>query len=191
MSAPTVARPGAISAEYPDNYTEVSWDQSTLNDIQSNEWNSSHYRFGPTIFWETVNASTEEVIPWDQEIPLNSWIDFVVEIPYSALSGRVPHAVGFTGQYFNLSEMEDGQMSQRDNQPIMMIGIYYVTWDRWEMYSSKDAVWPDGPPGELPENFTLADVFSPMVEPYVELDNVSSQYNEEPEQYKAEFRIRH
>ena len=189
MSTPTIVRNGATPADYPDNYTEVSWDRSTVNEIQQNDWNSSHYKFGPLIFWETVNATTEEVIPWDQEIPLNSWIDFVVEIPYSALSGQEPHAVGFTGQYFNLSEMNDGQMTQQDNHPIMMIGIYYVTWNRWEIYSSKDAVWPDGPPGELPENFTLSDVFGQMVEPYVEIDNASSRYVRGAEGHLAEFRI--
>ena len=190
MSNPTVVRNGATPADYPDNYTQVSWDRATLNEYQTNDWNSTHYRYGPTIFWETRNASTQEVIPWIQEIPLNSWIDFVVEIPYTSLSGQVPHAVGFTGQYFNLSEMEDGDMRQEDNHPIMMIGIYYVTWDRWEIYSSKAAIWPGQEElGELPPDFTLEDIFSPMVEPYVELDNVSSRYYPEAEQYKAEFRI--
>ena len=72
MSNPTVVRNGATPADYPDNYTQVSWDRATLNEYQTNDWNSTHYRYGPTIFWETRNASTQEVIPWIQEIPLNS-----------------------------------------------------------------------------------------------------------------------
>ncbi len=178
-----------IITDYPYDYTEVSWDQQTVNEEGSETWQSSHYQFGPTLNWHTRNDTTGEIIVWDQKIPLNQWFDVIVEIPKTALSGQVPRALAITGSYFNLSLMEDGEMKDIDNNPITLFAIYYVPEDRWEVYSSIETQWPDHPPSEISENFTLADVFGPMVNPFAEIDVSGSSYENGTESYWGVFKI--
>jgi hypothetical protein len=188
-SGPLVTNPPGTLADYPYNFTQVTWDQASVNEYRVDEWNSSRYRFGPAVNWHTRNATDNMVIDWDQEIPLNAWADFIVEVPYNALGGVVPRAVAIQGSYYNLSEMKDGEMQHEDNNPISVLGIYYVPEDRWEVYSSKMTIWPEGPPSDLPENFTLSDVFGPMVDPFLEMDEVASTYVPGAESYWARFRL--
>jgi len=184
-----VAKPQMMPADYPFNFTEVSWDQATVNEYREHQWNSTRYRFGPSVNWHTRNATSNEIIAWDEEIPLNSWFDFIIEIPKTALGSQVPHAVAIQGSYFNLSEMEDGEMNQEGPHPISLLAMYYVPEDKWEIYSSKQTNWPEGPPGELPENFTLSDIFGPMVEPFANLDEINSDYRPGVEAYWGRFRV--
>lgn len=178
-----------IIADYPDNYTEVSWDRQIVNEEGNQTWQSSHYKFGPTLNWHTRNATTGEIIAWDAEIPLNQWFDFVVEIPKTALSGQIPRAIAISGSYFNLSQMQDGEMQDLDQSSITLFAIYYVTEAKWEVFSSKNTQWPEHPPSEIPENFTLSDVFGPMIEPFAEIDPVGSSYINGTESYWSTFRI--
>ncbi|MBN2229103.1 MAG: hypothetical protein JW779_05875 [Candidatus Thorarchaeota archaeon] len=177
-----------VLTDYPINYTEVSWDQQTINEQREEQWNSSRYRFGPKINWHTRNASTNEITDWAQEIPLNTWFDFILEIPYTALSGQVPYAIALMGNYYNLSEMEDGEM-HNDFHPYALFAIYYVLEDRFEIYSSKETTQVEGAPKDLPENFTLSDVFGPMVEPFAEINHTASGYIAGTEAYWGRFRI--
>ena len=178
-----------IIADYPNDYTEVSWDQQVVNDEGNETWESSRYRFGPTVNWHTRNDTTGEIIDWDKMIPINQWFDIVIEIPKTALSGDVPRAIAISGSYYNLSQMQDGEMKDVDQSPITMLAIYYVIENQWEMYSSKDTHWPDHPPTEFPENFTLSDIFGPMVEPFAEIDPFGSTYANGTESYWGVFKI--
>lgn len=183
-----VAETKSVLADYPLNYTKVSWNQQIINDQREEQWNSSRYRFGPTLNWHTRNALTNEIIPWDQEIPIDTWFDFILEVPKTALGGQVPRAMIIMGNYYNLSEMDDGVMDV-DFHPYAMAAIYYVPEDRFEIYSSKATINPSESPGPLPDNFTLSDVFGPMVEPFAELNMIDSDYVIGDESHWCRFRL--
>jgi len=189
QSNPRVINQKYSLADYPSNFTQVSWDQATVNEYRVDEWNSSRYRFGPAVNWHTRHASNNSIIDWDEEIPLDYWVDFIVEVPYNALGGVVPRAVAIQGSYYNLSEMKDGEMQQEGPHPISLFGIYYVPENKWEVYSSILTSWPNGAPGDLPENFTLSDVFGPMVNPFVEMNETGSNYILGAKAYWARFRM--
>ncbi|RDE16261.1 MAG: hypothetical protein C4K48_01880, partial [Candidatus Thorarchaeota archaeon] len=182
-------KPQGTIADYPFNFTRVTWDQQIINEQREEEWNSTGYRFGPTVNWHTRNATNSAIIAWDQEIPLGSWVDFIVEIPYTALSGQVPFAVAIMGSYYNLSRMVDGKVSSSDENPIGVMALYYVSENKWEIYSSKVIDMPEAPPSSLPENFTLSDIFGPMVEPFAEIDDIGSSYEAGSEAYWGRFRL--
>ncbi|TFG33544.1 hypothetical protein EU527_08010 [Candidatus Thorarchaeota archaeon] len=188
LSEHQIGQPNSVTADYPMDYTEVSWNQQIINEQREEQWNSSRYRFGPTLNWHTRNASTGEIIDWNQEIPIDTWFDFILEVPKTALSEQIPHAILLMGTYYNLSEMVDGEMNV-DFHPYALAVIYYVPEDRFEIYSSKETTNPTGLPGDLPENFTLSDVLGPMVEPFAEIDMVGSDYVVGAESYWGRFGV--
>jgi hypothetical protein len=179
-------------ADYPENYTRVDWDLGTLNEENNHTWNSNRYRFGPTINWHTRNTTDSSLIGWADEIAIDEYVDFIVEIPYTALQGQTPTGVYLMAQYFNMSAManSEGEFRMSGNSPNFWMVYYDIVGDRWLDYSSKNATWPEGPPGDLPENFTIADVFGAEVEPYAEVDYGSTTYSATAEAYWARVRIR-
>ncbi len=178
------------TADYPINYTEVDWDLGTVNEEFENTWSSNHYRFGPTINWHTRNTTDSTLIRWEDEIGIGEYVDFRVEIPYNALGGQTPAGVYLSGQYYNMSQMKEGDFYQESNSPITWMVYYSIVHDRWLLYSSTNATWPEGPPGELPENFTLADVFGDEVNAFAELDIAHTGYIAGAESYWANIRLR-
>jgi hypothetical protein len=179
-------------ADYPENYTRVDWDLGTVNEENNHTWNSNHYRFGPTINWHTRNTTDSSLITWDDEIAIDEYVDFRVEIPYNSLGGQTPTGVYLMGQYFNMSALanSEGQFQMSGNSPNFWMVYYDIVGDRWLTYSSTNATWPEGPPGELPANFTLDMVFGTEVNPYAELDVANTGYTPTLEAYWANVRIK-
>ncbi|RLI54925.1 MAG: hypothetical protein DRO87_09570, partial [Candidatus Thorarchaeota archaeon] len=161
-----------------------------MNDYREEQWNSSRYRYGPKVTWHTRNVTDSSIIPWTGEIPLNDWVDFIIEIPYTALSGKVPVSVGISGQFYNLSEMKDGEMRPSGQNPISVLAFYFVNEDRWEVYSSKAIVWPEQPPHDLQDNTTLLDVFGPPTEPFAEMAYDNCSYIPGRESYWGRLRLK-
>ncbi|MFW9892107.1 MAG: hypothetical protein ACFFFO_07895 [Candidatus Thorarchaeota archaeon] len=181
-----------ILADYPENYTRVDWDLGTVNHENSNTWTSNHYRFGPTINWHTRNTTDFTLITWADEIAIDEYVDFRIEIPFSALGGQTPAGVYLMGQYFNMSALanSEGEFRGIENSPIMWMVYYDIDGDRWLTYSGTNATWPDPIPSDLNENFTIADVFGAEVSPYMELDPARTGYTPTLESYWANVRVR-
>ncbi|MHA2152069.1 MAG: hypothetical protein ACXAAQ_08815, partial [Candidatus Thorarchaeota archaeon] len=179
-------------ADYPENYTRVDWDLGTINEENNHTWNSNHYRFGPTINWHTRNVTDSSLITWEDEIDIDEYVDFRVEIPYNALGGQTPAGVYLMGQYFNMSALanSEGEFNMKGNQPNMWMVYYSITYSRWLLFSSTNTTWPEGPPGDLDANFTLADVFGTEVDSYAEINVGMSGYAAGAESYWANIRLR-
>ncbi|MFW9789340.1 MAG: hypothetical protein ACFFE1_16835, partial [Candidatus Thorarchaeota archaeon] len=125
-------------ADYPENYTRVDWDLGTVNEENTHNWSSSHYRFGPTINWHTRNTTDSTLITWNDEIAINEYVDFRIEIPYSSLGGQTPFGVYLMGQYFNMSALanSEGQFYMSGNSPIMFMVWYNISGGNWLTFSS-------------------------------------------------------
>lgn len=179
-------------ADYPTNYTRVDWDLGTVNDVYNNTWTNNHYRFGPTINWHTRNATDSSLISWQDEIAINEYVDFRIEIPYNALGGQIPAGVYLMGQYFNMSALanSEGEFNMQGNSPNFWMVYYSITETRWLLYSSTNAIWPESPPGELPANFTLDMIFGTEVTPYAEMDLGHAGYIAGAESYWANIRLK-
>jgi hypothetical protein len=181
-----------LLADYPDNYTRVGWDLGTINDERNQTWNSNHYRFGPTINWHTSNITDSSLIGWSDEIAINEYVDFIIEIPYSSLGGQTPSGVYLMGQYFNMSALanSEGEFHMEGNQPNMWMVYYNITGNSWLFYSTTNATWPEAPPTEFPSGFTLADIWGLPVDPYLEVDIPHFGYIAGAESYWANVRVR-
>ncbi len=179
-------------ADYPTDFTRVDWDLGTVNNYDPFEWNSSHYRFGPTVNWHTRNTTDSSLITWNDEIAIDEYVDFRIEIPFSSLGGQTPAGVYLMGQYFNMSALanSEGEFRTSDNSPNMWMVYYEIARDRWLYYSTTNATWPQGAPTGLDENFTIADVFGTEVSPYLEFNPAYTGYNPTLEAYWANVRVR-
>ncbi|TFH02121.1 MAG: hypothetical protein E4H14_17905, partial [Candidatus Thorarchaeota archaeon] len=178
-------------ADYPVNYTRVDWDLGTVNDEHNNTWSNNRYRFGPTINWHTRNTTDSTLIGWADEIAIDEYVDFRIEIPYNALGGQTPAGVYLMGQYFNMSVLagSEGEFNMEGNQPNMWMVYYNITGDFWMSYSTTNATWPMGQP-EVEPGFVLADVFGTPVSPYLEVDPTHFGYVPGAESYWANVRVR-
>ncbi|MFW9795458.1 MAG: hypothetical protein ACFFE2_00360 [Candidatus Thorarchaeota archaeon] len=179
-------------ADYPENYTRVDWDLGTVNEENTHNWSSSHYRFGPTINWHTRNTTDSTLITWNDEIAINEYVDFRIEIPYSSLGGQTPFGVYLMGQYFNMSALanSEGQFYMSGNSPIMFMVWYNISGGNWLTFSSTNTTWPEAPPAELPPGFALSDVFGTEVSPFMEMNMAASGYVAGAESYWANVRLR-
>ena len=176
-------------ADYPENYTQIDWDLGTVNEEHSNTWSSNHYRFGPTINWHT-RYPNGTWLGWQDEIAVDQDVDFKIEIPFSALGGQIPAGLYLMGSYFNMSELanSDGDFYRPPSSPIAWVAYYNITGDVWWYYSSKNATMVQEPP---PEGITsLADVFGPAVDPFLEMDPIFTGYTTTAEAYWANVRLR-
>jgi len=186
----TLHNPQTI-ADYPVNYTQVDWNLGTVNNEHNNTWSDNHYRYGPTINWHTRNATDSSLIGWQDAIAIDEYVDFIVEIPYSALGGQTPVGLYLMGQYFNMSALSgsEGEFYNQPNQPNMWMVYYNITGDFWMFYSSTNATWPQGIP-ELESGFTLSDIWGAPVDPYLEVDAGHLGYIAGAESYWANVRVR-
>jgi len=178
-------------ADYPMNYTKVDWDLGTVTDEYNHTWTSDHYQFGPTINWHT-RYTNGSLLVWDDGIAVDQYVDFRLEIPYSALTGTTPMGLYIMGSYFNMSALaeSEGEFHDSGPRPIMWMVWYNITDSRWLTYSGTNASMIDGPPEELPPDFTLATVFGPEVNPFLEFDQNASGYISAAESYRATIRVR-
>ena len=178
-------------ADYPSDYTQVDWDLGTVNEEHNQTWSSDHYQFGPTINWHT-RYTNGSLLGWQDEIAINEYVDFRLEIPYSALTGTTPAGLYLMGSYFNMSALaeSEGEFNGGGNGPILWMVWYNITGNSWLTYSSTNASMIEGPPEELPPDFTLATVFGSEVDPYLEFDSFSSGYVAAAESYRANIRVR-
>ncbi|MFW9958016.1 MAG: hypothetical protein ACFFCT_08095 [Candidatus Odinarchaeota archaeon] len=179
-------------ADYPEDYTRVGWDLGTLNDERNQTWGSNRYRFGPTVNWHTRNTTDSSLIRWEDEITIDEFVDFRIEIPFTALGGQTPSGVYLMGQYFNMSALanSEGEFQMSGNSPNMWMVYYHIPESRWLLYSTTNATWPEGSVGELPANFTIDMVFGPEIDPYAEMDIAHSGYAAGTEAYWANVRLR-
>ncbi|NHI90082.1 MAG: hypothetical protein EAX87_11215, partial [Candidatus Thorarchaeota archaeon] len=191
-SYPTLEENPLMLADYPDNYTRVDWDLGTESDTWIDTWSSDRYRFGPTVNWHTRNTTDSSLIKWSDEIAIDEYVDFRVEIPYNALGGQTPTGVYLAGQYFNMSALanSEGDFQMKGNSPIMWMVYYHIPDSQWMLYSSTNASWPEGPPTGLPSNFTIDMVFGPEVNPFAEMDSGYTSYIAGAESYWANVRLR-
>jgi len=135
-----------------------------VNNNWTDTWSSNHYRFGPTINWHTRNTTDDSLITWTDEIAIDEYVDFKVEIPYSALGGQTPTGMYLMGQYFNMSAMgeSEGEFQMTGNSPIMWMAYYNITGDDWMLYSSTNTTWPEHPPTEIESGFTIGNLIGLM-----------------------------
>jgi len=178
-------------ADYPVNYTQVDWDLGTVNEEHNQTWNSNHYRFGPTINWHT-RYTNGTFLGWQDEIAIDEYVDFIVEIPFSALGGQTPAGVYLMGGYFNMSALAntEGEFRMEGNDPNMWMVYYNITGDTWLSYSNTNATWPEHPPTEIESGFSIASIFGEPLDPYLEMDPVFTGYTATAESYWANVRVR-
>ncbi|MBE0526811.1 MAG: hypothetical protein IH631_07705, partial [Candidatus Thorarchaeota archaeon] len=122
-------------ADYPTNYTRVDWDLGTVNEVHNNTWTNNRYRFGPTINWHT-RFTNGSLITWDDEIAIDEYVDFRIEIPYNSLGGQIPAGVYLMGQYFNMSALanSEGEFNMQGNSPNFWMVYYSIIDSRWLLY---------------------------------------------------------
>lgn len=181
-----------VRSEHPYNYTRVEWDQGTVNEQFIDSWRQRYYQFGPVLTWELRNVSTGTVIPWDEGIPLDEWVNLRIKVPLSALAGATPFGIVFQSVYYDMSKLgPEGQMTSEGSTPIAALGMYVISEDRWDSYSSTNLSMNGGSPEITPfPGMTLEDVFGPMVDPFLEMDIGACGAYEGSENYWANFRIR-
>ncbi|MHA1637626.1 MAG: hypothetical protein ACTSUB_06375, partial [Candidatus Thorarchaeota archaeon] len=170
-----VLQPNGLNqlADDPNNYTHVTWNQSTVSETWDESFGYSHWKFGPTITYTIRNTTTQNLVSIQDHISLNGWADYTVKIPKSAIQGTTLESVAFMGSYMNVSEMEnDGKPG---DSTIGFLAIYELATDSWWCYSTKNSTMNNKEPTEIPEgselNETLLElVFGPVLDPYLEID---------------------
>ncbi len=179
-----------IPADYPTDFTRVEWDQQTVNEVRNHTWESSNYRFGPTINWHTRNT-TGSLIPWNQTIGLGDWVNFWIEVPKTAISGQVPFGLMIQGSYFNMSDIgPEGEMRQEGMGQLFWMAFYDIPQNKWHFYSTQNATPLEGPPESLPANYTLEDVFGPPVQPFGEMNVTANRFINGSESYWGRIQLR-
>lgn len=190
VNTQTPLRSGVLS-DYPDNYTRVEWDQGTWNEQWVDSWNQSHYQFGPTVTYQTRNATNSALIRWNETIDLDGWVNLIMKVPKTALSYEIPFAVLFQASYYNMSELgPEGRMTEAGSTPITAMGMYFVNESRWDFYSSMNMTFPEEPPSDLPAGTTIEDVFGPPIDPFMELDVAGCSAAAGVDYYWATFKFR-
>ncbi|MHA2142619.1 MAG: hypothetical protein ACXADD_14100 [Candidatus Thorarchaeota archaeon] len=181
----------SVTSDYPDNYTRVEWDQGTMNEQWVDSWNRSHYEFGPTVTYQTRNATTNALIVWNETIDLNGWVNLIMKVPKTALSYEIPFAVLFQATYYNFSVLgPEGRITQAGTTPITGMGMYFVNESRWDYYSTTNMTFMEEPPADLPVGTTIEDVFGPPVDPFMELDIAGCSAAAGADYYWATFKFR-
>ena len=123
----SVINPYTVS-DYPQNYTKVDWDLGTVNEEHNHTWTEDHYQFGPTINWHT-RYTNQTFLGWQDEIAVDEYVDFRLEIPKSSLVGTNPMGLYLMGSYFNMSALadSDGEFHGGNMGPIMWMVWYNIT----------------------------------------------------------------
>ncbi|MHA2002722.1 MAG: hypothetical protein ACW960_01340, partial [Candidatus Thorarchaeota archaeon] len=181
----------SVISDYPDNYTRVEWDQGTMNEQWVDSWNNSHFQYGPTVTYQTRNATTNALIVWNDTIDLNGWVNLIMKVPKTALSYEIPFAVLFQATYYNFSVLgPEGRITQAGTTPITGMGMYFVNESRWDYYSTTNMTFMEEPPADLPVGTTIEDVFGPPVDPFMELDVAGCSAAAGADYYWATFKFR-
>ncbi|UCE11042.1 MAG: hypothetical protein JSW61_03670 [Candidatus Thorarchaeota archaeon] len=180
-----------VPADYPENYTHVQWEQGYRNEAFNESVDWSEWMFGPSITWKVRNSTTKDPILIDDTIEIDGWADYRLKIPKSALSGSLPYAVAFAGQFVNISTLV--RPGPEPETQIGLIALYEVQNQTWHVYSSYNATFmgPEaGPPEELPADWSLEDIFGPPLNPFLEIDANASNVVIGPENIWVEFTLR-
>ncbi|MHA2161510.1 MAG: hypothetical protein ACXABF_03740, partial [Candidatus Thorarchaeota archaeon] len=182
-----------MPADYPESYTEVEWEQGVRSDGWTDPWNHSDWEYGPTITWNTRNATDNSLISMTDVIDLDGWFNFYLDVPQSTILTDVPWALAIQGSWFNASNLDmdrPGQDGPGDmSSEVNFLGIIVLDTGRWEIYSSTNLSMDEGPKGELPANWTLEGIFGPQIAPFLEINETRSTYTVGTDSIKAKFNL--
>jgi len=179
-----------IPADYPTDFTRVEWDQQIVNEVRNNTWESSHYRFGPTINWHSRHENNS-LIRWNETIALDEWVNFFIEVPKDAISTQ-PFGFMISGSYFNMSDIgPEGEMQQTGGMgQFFWMAFYDIPQRKWHFYSTQNATPMEEPPESLPANYTLETVFGPAVQPFAEMNVSANTFVNGTESYWGKVQVR-
>ncbi|MHA2462322.1 MAG: hypothetical protein ACXAEJ_13885, partial [Candidatus Thorarchaeota archaeon] len=184
---------GHTLADYPENYTEVEWEQGVRSEGWTDQWNHSDWEYGPTITWNTRNATDNALISMTDVIDLDGWFNFYLDVPKSTINSDVPWAIAIQGSWFNASNLDTNKPGQDGpgdmSSEVNFLGIIVLDTGRWEIYSSKNLTMDEGPPEDLPGNWTLETIFGPQTEPFLEINEVQSTYSVGTDSIRAKFNL--
>ncbi|MHA2179720.1 MAG: hypothetical protein ACXAAK_15365, partial [Candidatus Thorarchaeota archaeon] len=177
-------------ADYPNDFTRVEWDQQTVNEVRNHTWESSHYRFGPTINWHSRHTNNT-LIRWNETIALDDWVNFIIEVPKNSISSQ-PFGFMIQGSYFNMSDIgPEGEMQTTGGMgQLFWMAFYDIPQSKWHFYSTQNATPLEHPPETLPANYTLESVFGPAVQPFAEMNVTANTFQNRTEAYWGKVQVR-